>query len=39
MGLARSQIVGGVINDVAWFSWRERLLLLRFLLNPWHRGS
>ncbi len=39
MGLTRSQRVGGVINDIAWFTWRERLQVLAYLLNPWHRAS
>lgn len=39
MGLTRDQRVGGIINDVAWLSWRERLRVLPYLLNPWHRAS
>lgn len=33
MGLTRSQRVGGVCGDVAWFTWRERLQVLWVLLT------
>lgn len=33
MGLTRQQQVGSICNQVAWFTWRERLTVLWALLT------
>jgi len=38
MGLTRQQRLGGIVNDVAWLTWRERLVVL-WALRPWHYST